>query len=63
MHTWSLVVEEQFYLALPPMLWAAVRLANGKRFALPIALAVIGGASLALSVWLIATRHSEMPSS
>ena len=45
------------------MLWAAVRLANGKRFALPIALAVIGGASLALSVWLIATRHSEMPSS
>ena len=63
LHTWSLVVEEQFYLALPPMLWAAVRLANGKRFALPIALAVIGGASLALSVWLIATRHSEMPSS
>ena len=41
------------------MLWAAVRLGNGKRFALPIALAVIGGASLALSVWLIATRHSE----
>jgi peptidoglycan/LPS O-acetylase OafA/YrhL len=63
LHTWSLAVEEQFYLALPPMLWAAVRLANGKRFALPIALAVIGGASLALSVWLIATRHSEMPSS
>jgi peptidoglycan/LPS O-acetylase OafA/YrhL len=59
LHTWSLAVEEQFYLALPPMLWAAVRLSNGKRSALPIALAVIGGASLALSIWLIATGASE----
>ena len=24
LHTWSLAVEEQFYLALPPMLWATV---------------------------------------
>ncbi len=59
LHTWSLAVEEQFYLALPPMLWAAVRLSNGKRSALPIALAVIGGASLVLSIWLIATGASE----
>jgi len=59
LHTWSLAVEEQFYLALPPMLWAAVRLSNGKRWALPIALAVIGGASLVLSIWLIATGVSE----
>jgi peptidoglycan/LPS O-acetylase OafA/YrhL len=59
LHTWSLAVEEQFYLALPPMLWAAVRLANGKRSALPIALTVIGGASLLLSIWLIATGASE----
>jgi peptidoglycan/LPS O-acetylase OafA/YrhL len=59
LHTWSLAVEEQFYLALPPMLWAAVRLSNGKRSALPIALAVIGGASLLLSIWLIATGASE----
>src|SRR5258708_2894895 len=59
LHTWSLSVEEQFYLALPPMLWAAVRLSNGKRSALPIALAVIGGASLVLSIWLIATGASE----
>jgi peptidoglycan/LPS O-acetylase OafA/YrhL len=58
LHTWSLAVEEQFYLALPPMLWAAVRLSGGKRFALPIALAVIGGASLGLSIWLIATGAS-----
>jgi peptidoglycan/LPS O-acetylase OafA/YrhL len=59
LHTWSLAVEEQFYLTLPPMLWAAVRVANGKRSALPIALAVIGGASLVLSIWLIATGASE----
>jgi peptidoglycan/LPS O-acetylase OafA/YrhL len=59
LHTWSLAVEEQFYLALPPLLWAAVRLSNGKRSALPIALAVIGGASLVLSIWLIATGASE----
>jgi peptidoglycan/LPS O-acetylase OafA/YrhL len=59
LHTWSLAVEEQFYLALPPLLWAAVRLSGGKRWALPVALAVIGGASLALSIWLIATGASE----
>ena len=59
LHTWSLAVEEQFYLALPPMMWAVVRLSNGKRFALPMALGVIGGASLGLSIWLIATGASE----
>jgi peptidoglycan/LPS O-acetylase OafA/YrhL len=59
LHTWSLAVEEQFYLALPPMLWAAVRFSNGHRSALPIALAVIGGGSLVLSIWLIASGASE----
>jgi peptidoglycan/LPS O-acetylase OafA/YrhL len=59
LHTWSLAVEEQFYLALPPMLWAAVRLSGGKRWALPAALALIGGASLGLSIYLIAIGRSE----
>ena len=59
LHTWSLAVEEQFYLALPPMLWAAVRFSGGKRSALPMALAAIGGASLGLSIWLMATGHAE----
>jgi peptidoglycan/LPS O-acetylase OafA/YrhL len=59
LHTWSLAVEEQFYLALPPILWAVVRLSNGKRWALPVAVAVFGGASLALSIWLIAAGASE----
>jgi len=59
LHTWSLAVEEQFYLALPPMLWAAVRLSGGKRSALPIALATVGGASLGLSIWLVASGRPE----
>ena len=59
LHTWSLAVEEQFYLALPPMLWAALRVANGRRSVLPIALALIGGGSLSLSIWLIATGRSD----
>jgi peptidoglycan/LPS O-acetylase OafA/YrhL len=59
LHTWSLAVEEQFYLALPPMLWAVLRLANGRRSVLPVALALIGGASLSLSIWLIATGRSD----
>jgi len=59
LHTWSLAVEEQFYLALPPLLWGALRLANAKRLALPVALALIGGVSLALSVWLIAAGRSD----
>jgi peptidoglycan/LPS O-acetylase OafA/YrhL len=59
LHTWSLAVEEQFYLALPPVLWAVLHTANGRKSALPIALAFIGGASLLLSMWLIATGRSN----
>ncbi|WJR76056.1 acyltransferase family protein [Bradyrhizobium sp. NP1] len=59
LHTWSLAVEEQFYLALPPILWAVMRLARGGRLALPVALAVLGGASLGLSIWLIANGRAE----
>jgi peptidoglycan/LPS O-acetylase OafA/YrhL len=41
LHTWSLAVEEQFYLALPKMLSALLRVFRGHRIALPAALGVL----------------------
>ncbi len=58
LHTWSLAVEEQFYLALPLLLWALLRFARGGRIALPIALGAIALASFALSIWLMGTDRS-----
>jgi hypothetical protein len=58
LHTWSLAVEEQFYLALPLLLWALLRFARGGRIALPIALGAMALASFALSVWLMGTNRS-----
>jgi len=59
LHTWSLAVEEQFYLVLPPILWLVLRFARGARPALPMALAAIGAASLSLCVWLTLTGRSQ----
>ena len=59
LHTWSLAVEEQFYLLLPPMLWMVLRFAGRARLALPIALATIGALSLSLCIWLTLTGRSE----
>jgi peptidoglycan/LPS O-acetylase OafA/YrhL len=58
LHTWSLAVEEQFYLALPLLLWGLLRLARGRRLALPIALGALGLASFALGIWLMKTDRS-----
>jgi peptidoglycan/LPS O-acetylase OafA/YrhL len=58
LHTWSLAVEEQFYLALPLLLWGILRFARGSRIALPIALGAMALASFALSAWLMRTGGS-----
>jgi peptidoglycan/LPS O-acetylase OafA/YrhL len=58
LHTWSLAVEEQFYLALPLLIWALLRFARGRRAVLPAALGVLTLASFALGVWLMETERS-----
>ena len=58
LHTWSLAVEEQFYLALPLMLWGFWRVARGRRIALPALLAILAIASFGLGIWLIKTERS-----
>lgn len=49
LHTWSLAVEEQFYLFFPLALYAAWRF--GRR-SLPVVVIVVGLASFGFSVWL-----------
>jgi peptidoglycan/LPS O-acetylase OafA/YrhL len=59
LHTWSLAVEEQFYLVLPPLLWVLWRGARGNNIALQLAIGIpLGIASFTLGVWLIRTDRS-----
>ena len=58
LHTWSLAVEEQFYLALPLLLWMLLRFFRSSRVALPVAFGAMTLASFALSVWLMRTDRS-----
>ena len=55
LHTWSLAIEEQFYLAVPVLFAVAAvfqrRYARSARRALMRALILLGGLSLALAVW------------
>jgi peptidoglycan/LPS O-acetylase OafA/YrhL len=58
LHTWSLAVEEQFYLALPPLIWGLSRLARAGRAALPVMLAVLALGSFEWCIWLMDGGHS-----
>jgi peptidoglycan/LPS O-acetylase OafA/YrhL len=61
LHTWSLAVEEQFYLAWPWLLLAAGLLA--RRFprgaVVAATVAAVSAASLALNLWLTPTRQPD----
>ena len=54
LHTWSLAVEEQYYILFPPALWAVWRL-TGRR-GVVIGLVLVALASLAMAEWA-STRY------
>ena len=58
LHTWSLAVEEQFYLVLPITLWALTLVARGRRLAMPAVLVALSLVSFAFSIWLTKSGRS-----
>ena len=58
LHTWSLAVEEQFYLVVPALLWLLVRTWRQRRAFIAVALAAVAVLSFALSCWQTAHAPS-----
>jgi peptidoglycan/LPS O-acetylase OafA/YrhL len=51
LHTWSLSVEEQFYLVLPVCLWLLIRSWQDRKAVVAVALAALAALSFALCCW------------
>lgn len=58
LHYWSLSIEEQFYIALPMLLWALSRIGGGRRVDLAVA-TVSAVAAVSFVLGLIALERSQ----
>ncbi len=54
LHTWSLAVEEQFYLVFPLLLWATARAWRGRKPGLVATFALLWALSFGFSLWQVA---------
>jgi peptidoglycan/LPS O-acetylase OafA/YrhL len=59
LHTWSLAVEEQFYLLFPPVLYALRWAANGNREAMTAVIGILCGTSFAFGLVLVQTDADD----
>jgi len=57
LHTWSLSVEEQFYLAWPLLLYLTAKRGGSRRALVPTMFAIVCALSFAAEIWM--TNHNQ----